>query len=103
MNWIEADITEANLPPDAYDVWHDREHYIDSVRHSVRKGGHVIVATFAPDGRERCSGLEVVRFSPESLRGEFGDDFDIVDSTRETHHPPFGTEQKLIYCYCRRH
>lgn len=115
INWMEADITQADLPPNAYDVWHDRavfhfltqandrQRYIDSVRTSVRKGGHVIVATFATDGPERCSGLEVVRYSPESLHSEFGEDFEVVDSTRETHHTPFGTEQKFIYCYCRKH
>lgn len=115
VNWIEADITQADLPYQAYDVWHDRavfhfltqsadrQHYIDIVQHAVRKGGHVIVATFAPDGPERCSGLEVVRYSPESLHGEFGDDFELIDSTHQTHQTPFGTEQKFIYCYCRRH
>jgi ubiquinone/menaquinone biosynthesis C-methylase UbiE len=115
VNWIEADITQAELPHDAYDVWHDRavfhfltqandrQRYIDTARHSVRKGGHVIVAAFAPDGPERCSGLEVVRYSPESLHSEFGEDFEVIDSARETHHTPFGTEQKFIYCYCRRY
>jgi Methylase involved in ubiquinone/menaquinone biosynthesis len=114
VNWIEADITLADLPHQAYDLWHDRavfhfltqaadrQRYVEVVRHSVRKGGHVIVATFAPDGPERCSGLEVVRYSPESLHGEFGEDFEVVDTTHETHHTPFGTEQKFIYCYCRK-
>jgi ubiquinone/menaquinone biosynthesis C-methylase UbiE len=115
VKWIEADITKADLPHHAYDLWHDRavfhfltqasdrQHYVDTVRRSVRKGGHVIVATFAPDGPERCSGLEVVRYSPESLHSEFGDGFEVVDSARETHHTPFGTEQKFIYCYCRKY
>lgn len=115
VNWIEADITQADLPPNAYDVWHDRavfhfltraddrQNYVDTVRNSVRMGGHVIVATFAQDGPERCSGLDVIRYSPESLHSEFGEDFEVVDSTRETHHSPFGTEQKFIYCYCRKH
>jgi len=115
VNWIEADITQADLPQQAYDVWHDRavfhfltqaadrQRYIDTIRQAVRKGGHVIVATFAPDGPDHCSGLEVVRYSPESLHDEFGKDFEVVDSTRETHHTPFGTEQKFIYCYCRKH
>jgi ubiquinone/menaquinone biosynthesis C-methylase UbiE len=114
VKWIEADITQADLPHQAYDLWHDRavfhfltqaddrQRYIEVVRHSVRKGGHVIVATFAPDGPERCSGLEVVRYSPESLHSEFGDGFEVVDTTRETHHTPFGTDQKFIYCYCRK-
>ena len=115
VNWIEADITQADLPEQAYDLWHDRavfhfltqpadrQRYIDTVRHAVRVGGHIIVATFAPDGPERCSGLEVVRYNSQSLHSEFGHGFDPVDSTNETHHTPFGTEQKFIYCYCRRH
>lgn len=114
VNWIEADITQASLPHQAYDLWHDRavfhfltqatdrQRYADTVRHAVRAGGHVIVATFAPDGPERCSGLEVVRYSPESLHDEFGKGFELKASTRETHHTPFGTEQKFIYCYCRK-
>jgi 2-polyprenyl-3-methyl-5-hydroxy-6-metoxy-1,4-benzoquinol methylase len=113
VNWIQADITQADLPERAYDLWHDRavfhfltqamdrQRYIDTVRHAVRVGGHIILATFAPDGPEHCSGLDVVRYSPESLHHEFGSDFEVVDSTRETHHTPFGTEQKFIYCYCR--
>jgi len=115
VNWIEADITQAELPYQTYDVWHDRavfhfltqpadrQHYISLVRHAVRMGGHVIVATFASDGPERCSGLDVVRYSPDVLHDEFGDGFDLIDSTHETHHTPFGTEQKFIYCYCRKY
>jgi SAM-dependent methyltransferase len=114
VKWIEADITQADLPHQAYNLWHDRavfhflthaedrQRYVEAVRHSVRKGGHVIVATFAPDGPERCSGLEVVRYSPKGLHSEFGHGFEVVDSARETHHTPFGTEQRFIYCYCRK-
>ena len=115
VNWIEADITQVNLPYQQYDVWHDRavfhfltqpaerQQYIDTVRHAVRRGGHVIVATFAVDGPDHCSGLEVMRYDPEGLHSEFGDSFDLVDSTREIHHTPFGTEQRFIYCYCRKY
>ena len=114
VNWIEADVTRVDLPPQAYDVWHDRavfhfltqaadrQRYVDTVRQAVRNGGHVIVATFAPDGPDHCSGLEVVRYSPESLHDQFGEGFEMVNSTPETHHTPFGKEQKFIYCYCRK-
>lgn len=114
VNWIEADIAQADLPENAYDIWHDRavfhfltqaadrQRYISAVQRSVRKGGHVIIATFAPDGPDHCSGLEVMRYSPESLHAEFGRSFALLDSTYETHHTPFGTEQKFIYCYCRK-
>uniref|UniRef100_A0A0C1MVN9 Methyltransferase n=1 Tax=Tolypothrix bouteillei VB521301 TaxID=1479485 RepID=A0A0C1MVN9_9CYAN len=103
VTWLEADITRAQLPHYFYDIWHDRavfhfltaledrQRYVETVQYSVKPGGHVIVATFAQDGPKRCSGLEVVRYSPESLHDEFGDDFELVDSTRESHQTPFGT------------
>ena len=115
VTWIEADITQAQLPYQFYHVWHDRavfhfltqaeerQRYIQAVRHSVKQDGHVIVATFAPDGPSQCSGLNVVRYSEAGLHDEFGEGFEVVDSTRETHHTPFGTDQKFIYCYCRKY
>ena len=115
VNWIEADITQAHLPEKEYDVWHDRavfhfltkaedrQKYVETVKGSVKQRGLVIVATFALDGPDKCSGLEVVRYNPENLHDEFGAGFELTDSTRETHHTPFGTDQKFIYCYCRKH
>jgi 2-polyprenyl-3-methyl-5-hydroxy-6-metoxy-1,4-benzoquinol methylase len=113
VTWLEADITKATLPHHQYDIWHDRavfhfltqaedrQHYLNAVREAVKPGGYVIVATFADDGPERCSGLEVVRYSPESLHNEFGAGFELLDSAHEQHQTPFETEQKFIYCYCR--
>lgn len=50
----------------------------------------------------RCSGRDTVRYSQENLHSEFGDDFQLVESTREAHVTPFGMEQKFIDCYCRK-
>lgn len=114
VNWLEADITQVELPVSQYDVWHDRavfhfltnpedrQKYVEVVRKSVRPGGHVIVATFAADGPLQCSGLDVARYDSEALHDEFGRGFDLLDSTSEEHHTPFGTDQKFIYCYCRK-
>jgi SAM-dependent methyltransferase len=111
--WLEADITHAALPRAHYDVWHDRAvfhfltdaadraRYVTQVRRAVKHGGHVIVATFATDGPDHCSGLPVVRYAPDSLHAEFGDDFRLTDSVRETHVTPAGAEQRFVYCYCR--
>jgi 2-polyprenyl-3-methyl-5-hydroxy-6-metoxy-1,4-benzoquinol methylase len=113
VTWLEADILQAKLPHHEYDLWHDRavfhfltqpedrKRYVQVVKQAVKPGGYVIVATFASDGPERCSGLEVARYDPESLHSEFGNSFELVDSAHESHHTPFGTEQKFIYCYCR--
>lgn len=111
--WLEADITQADLPHHFYDIWHDRavfhfltqaedrQQYVERVRQAVRPGGHVIVATFADDGPLQCSGLDVVRYNPDSLHAQFGSEFTLLHSTREAHQTPFGTTQKFIYCYCR--
>jgi 2-polyprenyl-3-methyl-5-hydroxy-6-metoxy-1,4-benzoquinol methylase len=113
INWLEADITQVALPKNQFDVWHDRavfhfltesqdrQKYVNLVKNAVKPGGHIIVATFANNGPEQCSGLEVSRYNPESLHSEFGKDFELLDSTHEEHQTPFGTEQKFIYCYCR--
>ena len=114
VTWMEANIIEADLPESFYDVWHDRAvfHfltraedralYVKAVRRSVKTGGHVIVATFGLEGPLRCSGLNIVRYSPDSLHDEFGSDFELIDTTTELHHTPSGNEQKFIYCYCRK-
>lgn len=114
VSWIEADVAESSLPAQTYAVWHDRavfhfltqpsdrQRYIANVRRAIRPGGFVIVATFATDGPNRCSGLDVIRYSPESLHGEFGREFELVDSVKEVHHTPSGGEQRFVYCYCRR-
>jgi hypothetical protein len=60
-----------------------------------------VVATFGPGGPEQCSGLEVVRYEPDSLHAEFGAAFRKIASTTEHHVTPWGTEQEFVYCYCR--
>jgi ubiquinone/menaquinone biosynthesis C-methylase UbiE len=114
IHWLEADITQVKLPPDTYDLWHDRavfhfllhpsdrKAYIQNVMRSVRPNGHVIIAAFATDGPTHCSGLEVMRYNSESLHDEFGNAFELLSSQHETHHTPFGTHQEFIYCYCRK-
>jgi Methylase involved in ubiquinone/menaquinone biosynthesis len=114
VTWLESDIRQVHLPDHFYDIWHDRavfhfltdfpdrQLYLDTVKHSVKPGGHMIIATFAVDGPNRCSGLEVIRYSVDSLHDQFKNDFELVDSTNETHKTPFGTEQKFIYCYWRK-
>jgi ubiquinone/menaquinone biosynthesis C-methylase UbiE len=113
VTWLEADVLTAPLPPAAFDVWHDRavfhfltadgerRQYIAQVRRAVRPGGHVMVATFAEDGPERCSGLEVARYSPGALQGQFGPDFTTVESRRDEHRTPKGVVQAFTYCLCR--
>ena len=113
IHWLAADITEAELEPGAYDVWHDRAvfhfltaseqrvAYVRNVAHAVRPGGHVIVSTFGPEGPTKCSGLDVVRYDAESLHDQFGVRFRLVESSKELHRTPFGTTQQFLFCYCK--
>ncbi len=112
VTWLAADVTSVQLPEASFDVWHDRavfhfltdrearRRYVDNVKRSVRPEGHVIVATFGPQGPERCSGLDVVRYEADALHGEFGTAFLKVDSMREIHTTPWGAEQEFVYCFC---
>ena len=112
--WIEADITDVSLPENHYDVWHDRavfhfltsaedrRKYVELVMRSLKIGGHIIVASFGLEGPGKCSGLDVVRYSPDTMHDEFGSEFKLVKSLSETHQTPFGSTQKFIYCYCRK-
>jgi trans-aconitate methyltransferase len=68
VRWLAVDVTsEWSVGP--VDVWHDRavfhflvdesdrRRYRDRLLSSLKPGGSAIVATFAADGPERCSGL----------------------------------------------
>ena len=104
--------TQAEVDLQSFDLWHDRAvfhfltskqaraAYIKNVLRAVKPGGHVIVSTFGPEGPQRCSGLDVVRYDAEALHGEFGPRFKLVESSTEMHATPFGTTQQFLYCYC---
>lgn len=114
VQWIEADITQVELPRKRFDIWHDRavfhflttqkerDAYVRSVYYSVKPGGHIIMSTFAEDGPEQCSGLPVVRYRADDLHDEFGEAFRLVKHQKEAHQTPAGGVQQFTYCYCRR-
>ncbi len=114
VKWLEANILEADLATDAFDVWHDRavfhfltgeeerRSYVRQVMKAVKPGGLVIVATFAEDGPTKCSGLPVMRYSADQLHSEFGEPFQLLGHEKELHLTPGGNEQKFVYCFCRK-
>jgi SAM-dependent methyltransferase len=113
ITWRVDDITKAELPRNYYDVWHDRavfhfltreedrRAYVERVAYSMKPGGHVIVATFGPDGPTQCSGLDVVRYDADGLHAQFGKHFRLLKSRTEVHQTPWGAEQQFLYCLCR--
>ena len=108
VNWISADVT-AWRPHRRWALWHDRavfhflvaaedrHAHVTSLEAAQTPGDHFIVATFAPEGPERCSDLPVVRYDEARLGAELGTGFRFVESRRETHLMPRRTEQAFQY------
>ncbi len=111
IRWVCASVLDCDLPARSLDVWHDRavfhfltdpadrQRYVHKVCHLMRPGGHVIVATFGPEGPTRCSGLDTVRYDASALHEQFGTGFELVESSIEVHNTPSGTAQQFIYCH----
>jgi 2-polyprenyl-3-methyl-5-hydroxy-6-metoxy-1,4-benzoquinol methylase len=113
VTWIVADVVGWK-PPRRYDVWHDRAAfhflteaadrtaYVECLSEALRPGGHAIIATFALDGPERCSGLPVIRYDAASLGKVLGSAFDLVETRRHDHHTPMGSIQRFQFSVFRR-
>ena len=111
--WIEADVTrEWSLKP--MDIWHDRAvfHFLTTpedcgsykqhLLQILKPGGSAIIATFAMDGPEKCSGLPVQRYSPEALAEELGHEFELCEARPHLHATPWGSTQSFQYSRLRR-
>jgi len=113
ITWLEADVTTADLKS-TYHLWHDRavfhfltdpadrKRYLHTLKNSLIPKGYVLMATFGPNGPLKCSGLEIVRYSPENLHEQFGGDFKMIKQFTEIHKTPFHTEQEFIYCLFKK-
>ena len=113
VTWITADVTAWD-PSRTYDIWHDRAGfhfltlradqmaYVARLRRALAEGGHAVIATFAPDGPERCSGLLVDRHDQSSLAAALGSGFALIDSRRHEHVTPWGAPQKFQFSTFRR-
>ncbi|NOT48171.1 MAG: class I SAM-dependent methyltransferase, partial [Acidobacteria bacterium] len=109
VDFIAVDITNASLPQNSFDLWHDRavfhfltstedrSRYIDNLKCSLKPGGSLIIATFAEDGPLKCSGLDVERYDLEKLVDTLGNEFALAEHARETHQTPFDTQQSFLY------
>jgi len=113
VHWIVADVTTWQ-PLQTYEIWHDRAAfhfltneddrmaYVARLRQALRIGGHAIISTFALDGPERCSGLQIMRYGPASLGRTLGREFELVGSRQHVHVTPWRAEQSF-QCSVFRH
>jgi SAM-dependent methyltransferase len=108
VTWTAADVTRWT-PPGAFDIWHDRavfhflvgaeerRAYKETMASALPPGGQAIIGTFASDGPERCSGLPVARYEPETLASELGTAFRLLESSHEDHVTPGGKVQRFQF------
>ena len=113
VHWIVADATTFE-PAKSYDIWHDRAAfhfltdekdrtaYIARLKRGLKIGGHAIIATFALDGPEKCSGLPVARYDSASLGQALGTAFKLVHAQRHEHATPWDSRQSFQFSVFRR-
>lgn len=112
VEWYVADVTTFE-PPHRFTLWHDRavfhfltamedrRNYLGVLEKTLQPGGWLILATFALDGPERCSGLLVERYDVTKMCATLGDRFELVETRDEQHTTPAGGEQKFTYALFR--
>lgn len=108
VKWIVVDVTSFE-PTERYTLWHDRavfhfltapsdrRAYVQVLERALAPGGHVVIGTFALDGPERCSGLEVARYDGAALAAAIGPSFELVETLRHEHLTPTGKVQAFTF------
>lgn len=114
ITWLVQNIVKATLPEQHYTLWHDRavfhflttaserQAYVQSASRALKPGGYLIVATFAQEGPQTCSGLPVRRYNASELFAEFASAFRPVQHQRQIHNTPAGKVQMFTYIVCQK-
>ncbi len=109
-----GDITSIALPSSHFALWHDRavfhfltdaaqrDAYVAQAARAVFASGFLLIATFAEDGPERCSGLPVQRYDAQALAAVFATHFETREAARDMHHTPAGGTQAFQYLLMQR-
>ena len=113
VEWYAEDVTRFE-PPRRWMLWHDRAlfHFLTDeadraaykkvLGRALRPGGLLIIATFGPEGPSKCSGLDVVRYSPDSLQEELGPEYVWLESLEDPHQTPSGQTQAFVFSLFQR-
>lgn len=113
VHWIVSDVTEFE-PSIQFDFWHDRaafhfltseekiDRYVSLAETAIKNDGHLVLGTFSEDGPQKCSGLEVKRYSESSMSSRFEVGFQRIKCVSEHHTTPFNTIQNFLFCCFKR-
>jgi cyclopropane fatty-acyl-phospholipid synthase-like methyltransferase len=111
VKWIISDVTEFQ-PETNYDCWHDRatfhfltsssdiDSYLGIARKAVNK--FMVIGTFSETGPDKCSMLEVHKYSEEELQHQLENGFEKIKCITEDHTTPFNTTQNFLFCSFRK-
>ena len=112
VKWVVSDVTEFN-PDTKFDVWHDRatfhfltkpkqiKKYIETATKYVI--GFLTIGTFSDKGPDKCSGLQIKKYSEKTLTSALKKKFDKIRCITEDHITPFKTIQNFLFCSFKRH
>ena len=108
VQWHVANVLDFNTEKN-FSIWHDRavfhfltskedkEKYKQVALQNILKGGFLILGTFSENGPEKCSGLNISRYSTESLKEIFNPEFKMIESFTIDHKTPFNTTQNFLF------
>jgi SAM-dependent methyltransferase len=115
VRWVVADVRTWR-PDRRWSVWHDRAMfhflttdddraaYLETMSHALAPNGAFVIATFALDGPDRCSGLPTRRYDAPTLLATISPHFDaeLITAAHHVHVTPTGAEQAFTWIACRR-
>ena len=111
--YIEADILEFDAGS-RFDIWHDRAtfhfltkekdivRYVEIAGKFIKSSGYLIISTFSTNGPKKCSGLDIMQYSEDSIKKTFQKDFSHMRSFEEIHTTPFNTKQNFLFKVFKR-
>jgi SAM-dependent methyltransferase len=112
VKWLHEDLLSWH-PSRRYGLWHDRavfhflteaadrDRYLGNLRSGLEPGGGLVMATFAEDGPEYCSGLAVARYGAQDLLDLLGEGYYVIEVRREMHSTPGGVTQPFTWLAAR--
>ncbi len=111
--FISGDIRDWQ-PRRQWNIWHDRAvfHFmvseVDQARYvraldlATGTGALILLATFSPEGPEKCSGLPVARHDGHSLSNRLGHRYQLLHEERRDHITPGGKAQNFTHAVFRK-
>jgi len=113
VKWIVADAATFK-PKEKYDFWHDRAafhfltdeqeitNYLQTAQENINPTGVLVIGTFSEQGPKKCSGIEIKRYSENTMADRLKKFFEKIKCITVDHKTPFDTFQNFVFCSFRK-